>query len=63
MDTFIYLKSDMSRIMFNNMPYTKYRDENQKGEKTWRCSQAGCCVTIKTNGQLITSTPGKHTIE
>ena len=53
----------MSRIMFNDMPYTKYRDENQKGEKTWRCSQAGCCVTIKTNGQLITSTPGKHTIE
>jgi hypothetical protein len=48
MDTFIYLKSDMSRIMFNDMPYTKYRDENQKGEKTWRCSQAGCCVTIKT---------------
>ena len=29
MDTFIYLKSDMSRIMLNDMPYTKYRDENQ----------------------------------
>ena len=33
MDAFIYLKSDMSRIMFNDMPYTKFREMKIKKAK------------------------------
>ena len=42
MDEFIYLKSDKSKILFNEFTYVKYRVAEMLGETTYRCNQCKC---------------------
>jgi hypothetical protein len=37
MDEFIYLKTDKSKILFNEFTYVKYRDAETLEETTYRC--------------------------
>ena len=63
MDEFIYLKSDKSKLLFDEFSYVKYRDVDTLGETTYRCNQCKC-VCLKTKltdtGEREVSKPGKH---
>ena len=47
MDEFTYLKSDKSKLLFDEFSYVKYRDVDTLGETTYRCNQCKC-VCLKT---------------
>ena len=63
MDEFIYLKTDESKILFNEFTYVKYRDAETLGETTYRCNQCKC-VSLRTKltdkGERVVSKSGKH---
>ena len=50
------LNPDSTKILFKEMTYCKYREENVKGEVTWRCPQCKF-VTLKTKEQLVSESP------
>ena len=56
---FKYLNLDSTKILFREMVYCKYREENVNGEVTWRCPQCKF-VTLKTIVNLVTESPRKN---
>ena len=63
MDEFIYLKSDKSKILFNEFTYVKYRNAETLRETIYRFNQCKC-VSLRTKltekGERVVSKSGKH---
>jgi hypothetical protein len=63
MDEFIYLKSDKSKLLFNEFSYVKYRDVDTLGGTTYRCNKyKWACLRTKLTGkgERVVSKPGKY---
>jgi hypothetical protein len=43
-----YLNTDKTKILFEQMAYSKYKDANFENEVTWRCPQCKF-ITLKTD--------------
>ena len=63
MSEFIYMKTDKSKILFNELIYVHYRNADKQGETTYRCNQCKH-ATLKTKnmeqGERVIKTSSSH---